>query len=114
MIKLDKRIKFKQVEYKQNDYGTTSPELSKDPYYSCWAGFKTVSGREFIAAKTTNNENIVTFTVRYCNKTKVLLNPKELKNFKIEFNKCIYSILPPAIDLLGKHEYIDIKCEVIT
>lgn len=112
MIKLDKRITFKKIEYKQNNYGTTT-EISSD-YYSCWAGFKTVSGREFIAAKTTNNENIVTFTVRYCNKTKVLLNPKELKNFKIEFNECVYSILPPAIDLLGKQEYIDIKCEVIT
>ncbi|MFR7934288.1 MAG: phage head closure protein [Clostridium perfringens] len=112
MIKLDKRIKFKKIETIQNDYGTMEETLTD--YYSCWAGFKTISGKEFIAAKTTNSENIVTFTVRYCNKTKNLLNPKELKNFRIEFNKCIYTILPPAIDLLGKHEYIDIKCEVIT
>ncbi|MCR1963947.1 phage head closure protein [Clostridium perfringens] len=112
MIKLNNRIKFKKIEYKQSDYGTMEESLID--YYSCWAGFKTISGKEFISAKTTNNENIVTFTVRYCNKTKVLLNPQELKNFNIEFNECIYSILPPAIDLLGKHEYIDIKCEVIT
>lgn len=113
MIKLDKRIVFKKIEYKQNDYGTEDPELSKDIYYSCRAGFKQISGKEFIAAKTTNSENIVTFTVRYCNKLKLLLNPKEKKNFKIEFNNCTYNILF-ASDWMNLHKYIDIKCEVIT
>ncbi|HAT4314967.1 phage head closure protein [Clostridium perfringens] len=113
MIKLNNRIKFKKIEYKQSDYGTDIPELSKDTYYSCWAEFKTVSGKEFIAAKTTNSENIVTFTVRYCNKLKPLLNLKEKKNFKIEFNDCTYNILF-ASDRMNLHKYIDIKCEVIT
>ncbi|XZJ40562.1 phage head closure protein [Clostridium perfringens] len=111
MIKLDKRIIFKKIEYKQNDYGTME-ETSND-YHSCWSGFKTISGKDFIAAKTINSENIVTFTVRYCNKTKNLLNPKELKNFRIEFNDCTYKILF-ASDWMNLHKYIDIKCEVIT
>lgn len=111
MIKLDRRITFKQVSYKQNNYGTTLQIFNN--YYSCWAGFKTISGKEFIAAKTTNNENIVTFTVRYCNKLKPLLNPKELKNFKIVFNECTYNILFVS-DWNNLHKYIDIKCEVIT
>lgn len=114
MIKLNNRIKFKKIETIQSDYGTDVPELSKDIYYSCWARFKTISSKDFVAAKTTNDENIVTFTVRYCNKTKDLLNPKEARNFRIEFNECIYTVISPAINLLGKSEYIDIKCEVIT
>lgn len=113
MIKLNNRIKFRKIEYKQSDYGTDDPELSKDIYYNCWAGFKAVSGKEFIEAKTTNNENIVTFTVRYCNKLKPLLDPKEIRNFKIEFNKCKYNILFIS-DWMNLHKYIDIKCEVIT
>lgn len=111
MIKLDKRITFKKIETIQNDYGTMEESLID--YYSCWAGFKTISGKEFIAAKTTNSENIVTFTVRYCNKLKQLLNPKEIKNFKIEFNECKYNILFIS-DWMNLHKYIDIKCEVIT
>lgn len=111
MIKLNKRIVFKKIEYEQNDYGTME-ETSND-YYSCWSGFKTISGKEFIAAKTNNSENIVTFTVRYCNKLKPLLDPKERKNFKIEFNKCVYKILF-ASDWMNLNKYIDLKCEVIT
>ncbi|WP_270599508.1 phage head closure protein [Clostridium baratii] len=113
MIKLNNRIKFRKIETIQSDYGTDVPELSKDIYYSCWAGFKQVSSKEFIEAKTTNSENIVTFTVRYCNKLKPLLDLKEKKSFKVEFNECIYNILFSS-DWMNLHKYIDLKCEVIT
>lgn len=111
MIKLNNRIKFRKIETIQNDYGTMEETLID--YYNCWAGFKQVTGKEFIEAKTTNSENIVTFTVRYCNKLKPLLNNKQKKVFKVEFNGCTYNILFSS-DWMNLHKYIDIKCEVVT
>lgn len=111
MIKLNNRIKFRKSETIQNDYGTMEETLID--YYNCWARFKQVTGKEFIEAKTTNSENIVTFTVRYCNKLKPLLNNKQKKVFKVEFNGCTYNILFSS-DWMNLHKYIDIKCEVVT
>jgi len=101
----------KYIEEVQNENGFDEPTWD-DTYYSCWCAFRQASGKEFISAKANNSENIVTFTVRYCNKTKVLLVPGETKNYKIIFNGENYDIIFCS-DYNNLHKFIDIKAEVI-
>ena len=95
----------------QNERGFEISSWDKN-YYKCWAAYRTVKGKEYIAAKATNSQNIVTFTVRHCNKTKVLLTPGASKDFRIKFNEHYYDI-QYASDYEDRHDWIDIKCEVI-
>lgn len=94
----------------QNDNGFDEPSWD-DKYYSCRCGFKQVSGKEFSSAKANNTENIVTFTARYCNKTKVLLIPGETKKYKVIYKGNDYDILFCS-DYENLHKWIDIKAEI--
>lgn len=94
----------------QNENGFDEPTWD-DTYYSCWCSFKQVSGKEFISAKADNSENIVTFTVRYCNKTKVLLAPEATKEYKVIYNEKDYDIIFCS-DYNNLHKFIDIKAEI--
>ena len=87
-------------------------ETKWDNYYKCWSAYKDVSGKEFIAAKATNSENIVTFTVRYCNKIKALLIPGANKNFRIKYKGFYYNI-EYTNDYNNSHEFVDIKATII-
>lgn len=111
-VKMNERITISQyINEIQNDNGFDVPTWD-DAYYSCWAGFKQVSGKEFISAKANNSENIVTFAVRYCNKTKVLLIPGETKKYKVIYKEKDYNIIF-CTDYNNLHKFIDIKAEVI-
>lgn len=95
----------------QNENGFDVPTWD-DTYYPCWCKFIQVSGKEFISAKANNSENIVTFTVRYCNKTKVLLEVGETQKYKVIYKGNDYNI-EFCSDYKDMHQWIDIKAEVI-
>lgn len=94
----------------QNDNGFDTATWD-DTYYPCWCDFKQVSGKEYIAAKANNSENIVTFTVRYCNKTKVLLVPGATKQYKVIYKGIDYDIVFCS-DYKNLHQWVDIKAKV--
>ena len=93
----------------QNNNGFDEPTWGE--YYSCWCEFREVSGKEFIAAKSNNSEDIVTFTIRYCNKVKALLVPGSTKKFKVVYKDVSYDI-EFCSDFNNLHEWVDIKAEV--
>ena len=110
-INMNERITIsKYLGEIQNDNGFDEKTWN-DTYYSCWCAFKQVSGREFISAKADNSENIVTFTVRYCNKTKELLEVGATKDYKVIFDEKDYDIIFCS-DYNNLHKFIDIKAEV--
>ncbi|NRT88531.1 phage head closure protein [Clostridium beijerinckii] len=94
----------------QNENGFDEPTWD-DTYYTCWSSFKQISGKEFISAKANNSENIVTFTVRYSNKTKVLLEVGATKKYKVIYKEKDYDIIFCS-DYNNLHQWIDIKAEV--
>ncbi|NOW93089.1 phage head closure protein [Clostridium beijerinckii] len=111
-VEMDQRIVISEyIGESQNDNGFDESNWD-DTYYPCWSTFKQISGKEFISAKANNYENIVTFTVRYCNKTKVLLVPGATKQYKVIYKNKDYNILFCS-DYNNQHEWIDIKAEVI-
>lgn len=109
---LTERIIISQdIGEEQDDNGFDIP-IWDNTYYPCWSSFKQVSGKEFISAKANNSESIVTFTVRFCNKTKILLVPGETKNYKVIYKNKDYNILFCS-DYNNLHQWVDIKAEVI-
>ncbi|MDQ0149217.1 phage head closure protein [Eubacterium multiforme] len=107
--KLTERITIQEYKTIQNENGFDE-EIWKE-YYTCWSGFRQITGKEYISAKATNSENITTFTVRYCNKLKELLKPGATKVFRVKFNEEFYDI-QYASDYNNSHQYIDLKCKV--
>lgn len=89
-------------------------EENWNEFYPCWSSFEKVKGSKFIAAKADNAEDIVTFTIRYCNKIKPLLaDPEAKKKFRIKHRGFYYNI-----DYIGdyenRHEWVDIKAKIIS
>lgn len=114
-INLSERIEIYKIEEEQNSNGFNiepSNYDNSDIFYKCWSAFRTISGSEFIAAKSTNSENIVTFTIRYCNKAKELLIPGATKKFKIKYNGYFYDV-EFASDYKNLHNWIDIKATIV-
>lgn len=110
--RLTERITIENYEEsKQNENGFIVEGWKE--HYSCWSDFKTIKGSEYVGAKATNSENIVTFTIRYCKKVKELLQPGASKIFRIKHNNCYYDILYSS-DYDNLHEWIDIKCKILT
>ncbi|AWZ48317.1 phage head closure protein [Hathewaya limosa] len=96
-------------EYISNNQNENGFDIEKWPeYYSCWCNYKTVNGKEYEAAKATQAQNIVTFTVRYCNKIKALLEKDATKKFRIKYKDKIFNI-EYVNDFQNRHEWIDIK-----
>lgn len=110
-VRTNERIIISQyIGEEQNDNGFDSLQWD-DTYYSCWCSFRQVSGKEFISAKANNSENIVTFTIRYCSKTKALLEAGETKQYKVIYKNNDYDILFCS-DYNNLHKWIDIKAEI--
>lgn len=110
--RLTERISIeKYIEETQNNNGF-SEEKWDENYYKCWAAYKNVSGKEYFAAKSTNSENVDTFTVRYCNKIKPLLSPGAIKRFRVKYKGYIYSI-EYVSDYKNNHTFVDIKCRIL-
>ncbi|BDR80691.1 hypothetical protein N072000002_09470 [Clostridium tetani] len=104
--RLTERIIIEQYSTMQNENGFDIEEWQE--YYPCWSNYKTVSGKEYESAKATQVENIVTFTVRYCNKVKVLLEKNATKNFRIKYKDKVFNIQYVS-DFENLHEWVDIK-----
>ena len=110
-INMNERITIsKYLGEIQNDNGFDEATWD-DNYYNCWCAFRQISGKEFISAKADNSENIVTFTVRYCSKTKDLLEVGATKQYKVIYKGNDYDIVF-ASDYNNLHEWVDIKAEV--
>ncbi|CZR95557.1 Phage head-tail joining protein [Clostridioides difficile] len=83
-------------------------------YYSCWSDFKAVSGKEYISAKAISSENIVTFTIRYSEKTSLIIEDTEnTKRYRIKYKNKIYDIVYIS-DFENKHRFVDFKCKLIS
>lgn len=108
--KLTERITIQEYTTTQNENGFD--EETWIDYFSCYSCFRQITGKEYISAKATNSENIVTFTVRYCEETKVLLKSGATKVFRIKFFDEFYDIQYVS-DYNNFHKYIDLKCEAI-
>ncbi|HFL3860683.1 TPA: phage head closure protein [Clostridioides difficile] len=83
-------------------------------YYICWSDFKAVSGKEYISAKAVSSENIVTFTVRYSEKIKLIIEDVEnTKIYRIRYRNKIYDIIYIS-DFENKHRFVDFKCKLVS
>lgn len=86
--------------------------FSKDEwifYYKCWCSYKCISWKEYFSAKAVKAENTVTFTVRYCNKIRELLDDKDAtKKYRIIYRNKVYDIKsiievsPGFVDIKGE------------
>lgn len=109
-ISLNERIIIEKFSQVQNENGFD--EVKWTEYHPCWSGYRRVSGKEYIAAKATNSEQIVTFTVRYCNKVKELLKPGSSKLFRIQYKGYYYDIVDDPVDFRNRHNFVDIKAQI--
>lgn len=109
---LTERITIEKLETTQDEDNFEVENWQE--YYKCWSGFKTVSGKEFFNAKANNIQEIVTFTIRYCNKAKALLEPGAENKFRIKYKGYYYNIIPPVSDYSNLHNFIDIRCIITT
>ncbi|RUR35142.1 head-tail adaptor protein [Clostridium perfringens] len=109
--RLNERITIEELSITQNKNGFEEEKWNE--YYKCWSSFNKVKGSKFIAAKADNSENIVTFTVRYCNKIKPLLGPEAIKKFKVCFKGNYYK-LEYVDDFEQRHEWVDLKAKIIS
>lgn len=110
-FRLTERISIQECSVSQNENGFDIEEWKE--FYKCWSNYKTINGKEYIAAKATQVENVVTFTVRYCKKIKLLLEKDATKKFRIGYKDKIFNI-EHVSDFENLHDWVDIKAiEVI-
>ncbi|MDU4052318.1 MAG: phage head closure protein [Clostridium perfringens] len=109
--RLNERITIEELSITQNSNGFEEEKWHE--YYRCWSSFKKVKGSKFIAAKADNAENIVTFTIRYCNKVKILLDIEAINKFRINFKGHYYK-LEYVDDYDQGHEWVDLKAKIIS
>ncbi|WP_338631347.1 phage head closure protein [Clostridium baratii] len=110
--RLTERITIERhMEETQKSNGFSKTKWDEN-YYKCWAAYKDITRQDYTEVKTTNTENLTTFTVRYCNKIKPLLVPAGIKEFRIKYKGCIYNI-EGATDYKNNHTFVDIRCRVL-
>ena len=107
--RLTERIEIEKLDLSTNENGFE--EEIWQSHYKCWSAFKTITGKEYVAAKANNSENIVTFSVRHCKKIKELLDPGATKVFRIKYKGFCYDILYVS-DFENRHEFVDIKAKI--
>lgn len=108
--RLTERIVIEEFSETQNENGFD--EVTWTEYHPCWSRYRRVSSKEYIAAKANNSEQIVTFTVRYCNKVKELLKPGSSKLFRIKYKGYNYDIVGDPVDFENRHTFVDIKAQI--
>ncbi|HBF7200952.1 TPA: phage head closure protein [Clostridioides difficile] len=110
-------LDYRIIIEKLSDNDTDERGFSLDDwreYYTCWSNFKNVSGKEYISAKATSSENIVTFTIRYSEKVKLIIEDAEsTKIYRIRYRNKIYDIIYIS-DFENKHRFVDFKCKLIS
>lgn len=111
-MQLNDRINIQKFINEADEEGFNKE--SWNDYYNCWARFKTVGWKEYYSAKAIQAENTVTFTIRYSPKIKAMLDdPSVTKKYRVVYKSKNYDI-KYINDLDNKHEYVDIKAEIIT
>lgn len=110
---LDNRIIIEKLF--ENDTDERGFPLSNwQTYYTCWSDFKAVSGKEYISAKAVSSENIVTFTIRYSEKVRLIIEDIEsTKIYRIRYRNKIYDIIYIS-DFENKHRFVDFKCKLVS
>ncbi|MCC0644894.1 phage head closure protein [Clostridioides sp. ZZV14-6154] len=110
---LDYRITIEKLsENNTNEMGF--PLDDWQAYYTCWSDFKAVSGKEYISAKAVSSENIVTFTIRYSQKVRLIIEDIEsTKIYRIRYRNKIYDIIYIS-DFENKHRFVDFKCKLVS
>lgn len=109
--RLTERIKIEKLSSVIDDEGFEIKKWTE--YYTCWSNFRAISGKEYISAKASKSENIVTFSVRYCNKVKELIKPCSSKCFRVIYKENIYDIISQPTDFNNLHKFVDIKAKSI-
>lgn len=108
--RLTERIVIEKYSSSQNENGFDIESWTD--YYACWSNYKAVSGKEYEAAKATQTQNIVTFTVRYCKNVAELLKKDGTKLFRIKYQDKLFNI-EYAYDFENLHEWVDIKANEV-
>lgn len=110
MYKLNRKIIIEKYAGKIKDENGNIIEQYEE-YYSCWAGFRAMSGKKFAEQQSTLYKRVDSFIVRYCGKTKDLLE-EDLEKFTVILGNKRYKIAYPY-DIKDEHKYIDLECECI-
>lgn len=111
-MQLNDRIIIKKIVNTVDDNGLNIEDWIE--YHKCWSCFRTIGWKEYYSAKAIQAENTVTFTLRYSPKIKDMLDDISVtKNYKVVYKNKNYDI-KYINDLENKHEYVDIKAEIIT
>lgn len=108
--KLDKRITIQQYTTTQNKNGFDGPEWIE--YKPVWASVNNLWGKEFYAAKATQEETTVEFKVRYSKDLEVLLEEGGTEVYRIYWNKRAFNITF-ADNIQYANKWIKIKAKVI-
>ena len=109
--KLKERIIIQKFE-NTIDYEGFNTEGWVD-YYKCWCAHNKVNEKEFYSAMSLQTENIVTFSVRYSEKIKTILDdPNVTKSYRVIYKGREYDI-KFINDIKNYHKYVDIKAESI-
>lgn len=111
-MKLNERITIQNFNSVIDNEGFNVQEWID--YHTCWCCFRTVGWKEYFSAMQVQAQNTVTFTVRYSNKIKDIIEDiQATKKYRVVYKNNAYDI-KYINDLENKHEYVDIKAEIIT
>lgn len=64
--RMNKRIAIQMLETKEDKIGNQTPSWTD--FHKCWANVNGVSGKEYWQARQQNEEQIISFRIRYCRK----------------------------------------------
>lgn len=107
---LTERIAIKKIIGKEKDQEGNIVPIYED-YYSCWCRYRAVNSKTLSGRDALHYQNIDSFLVRFCNKTKVLLEENK-ESFIIIYKNRSYKILYPY-DIKNQHNFIELECEVV-
>ena len=82
-------------------------------YYTCWSSKRDVSGKEFMQLGGDKTLLVTSFTTRYCNLLKYIVENQDTKNFRIIHKGHIYDI-QYIYDVKNEHNFIDFKCRRVS
>lgn len=64
--RMDKRIVIQLLGTEEDEIGNQTPSWTD--FHKCWANVNGVSGKEYWQARQQNEEQIISFKIRYCRK----------------------------------------------
>lgn len=108
---LTERITFqKLVKTDENENGFENEIW--EGIYTCWANKRDISGKEFLQLDADKTLLITSFTVRFCELTKRILENYDTKIYRIVHKGNIFDIEYPY-NVKNENNFIDFKCKLI-